>query len=169
MPSDDFFSVGPGDDEAAARDRLWTIFDFFDKNNNGYLEAQEIGAVLRGFGSDPTDVEIGEIISAADADHDGKLSFEEFLELITRELQNGAGTEPREIFESFRIFDKDRNGLISADDFVEMMTTMGQKLPKAEAEKMLLMCEIDADGMIDYEKFIHEVVNAPLNATLLDL
>lgn len=125
--------------------------------------------MLRAFGSDPTDVEVGEIVAAADANHDGKLSFDEFLELITRELQNGAGTEPREIFESFRIFDKERNGLISSEDFVNIMTNMGQKIPQAEVDKMLAMCEVDEDGMIDYESFIQQVVNAPMNSTLLDL
>lgn len=157
------------DDEDVARRRLQSIFDFFDEDKDGYVKASELGNVLRSLGGDPTDVEIAEIIASADANHDGKLAFDEFLELITREMEGGAGTEPREIVESFRIFDHNRDGRISATDFERVMTTMGQKFSKEEVGRMLAMCDVDGEGMINYEKFIDSVVAAPANVALLDL
>ena len=45
----------------------------------------------------------------------------------------------------------------------------GDKLPPAEIEEMIRMCDTDGDGKIQYENFVHMVQNAPQNLGLLDL
>lgn len=62
-----------------------------------YIDTSEIGSVLRALGNNPTDDEIHEIIETWDRNRDGKINFDEFTDLISREIQGGTGTDPREI------------------------------------------------------------------------
>lgn len=155
--------------DSRKHEKLKEMFEFFDKNRDGLIDITELGTVLRAIGSNPTEVEVQAMIAEEDTTGSGTLNFDEFSQLIVREMQMGPGTDPHEIIESFKIFDHERNGFLSVDVFTDIMTTMGERLQSEQVEKMIKMCDINQDGEINYVKFVDMVVNAPNNLGLLNL
>ena len=53
----------------------------FDKNNDGFITADELKQVIESFGHDLTDEELDEMIEGVDKNKDGKINYLEFLEM----------------------------------------------------------------------------------------
>ena len=49
---------------------------FFDKDDNGYIDRFELKMALKSIGENATDEEVQEMIEEADSDGDGKVNFE---------------------------------------------------------------------------------------------
>ncbi|KOV26039.1 EF hand repeat-containing protein [Streptomyces sp. XY431] len=61
-------------------DDIRAAFDKFDRNGNGRITAAEYALVARELGDLTTSVAVAEaIIKQMDTNHDGELTFEEFL------------------------------------------------------------------------------------------
>eukprot|EP00752_Nemacystus_decipiens_P012402 g10989.t1 len=54
-------------------------FKFFDKNNDGMVDRQELAEIMRGLGDKLSDSEIDLLINAADKNNDGTISMQEFV------------------------------------------------------------------------------------------
>ncbi|KAL5267202.1 hypothetical protein ACHWQZ_G004296 [Mnemiopsis leidyi] len=57
-------------------------FTIFDKRNDGFIDAAELKHVMTNIGEDMSDYEIKEMIKEADLDGDGKLNYDEFLNIM---------------------------------------------------------------------------------------
>ena len=64
---------------------LREAFRIFDKNHNGYIDAKEIIAVTTTLGQALTKEELEQFMAEADLDGDGKLNYEEFVKVMTKE------------------------------------------------------------------------------------
>ena len=64
---------------------LREAFRIFDKNHNGYIDAKEICAVTTTLGQALTKEELEQFMAEADLDGDGKLNYEEFVKVMTKE------------------------------------------------------------------------------------
>ncbi|KAH9301922.1 hypothetical protein KI387_013505 [Taxus chinensis] len=63
-------------------DHLHKAFAFFDKNDNGYIEVEELReALIDDLGSNDTEV-INDILREVDTDKDGRISYEEFAAMM---------------------------------------------------------------------------------------
>ena len=59
-------------------------FQLFDKNNDGSIDHNELRSTLAGVEGDLLDVEVWEdILKECDLDGDGKVSFDEFVHMMT--------------------------------------------------------------------------------------
>ena len=65
---------------------LREAFKIFDKNKSGYIEVSEIVSVTATLGQALTEDELDEFMKEADANGDGKLDYEEFSRMMTREF-----------------------------------------------------------------------------------
>ncbi|VEL21196.1 unnamed protein product [Protopolystoma xenopodis] len=63
---------------------LKVIFEFFDKDNDGNITNRELKAMLQSLHLKLTDSEVEEMISEADADKNGTVSFEEFKNIMIK-------------------------------------------------------------------------------------
>ncbi|KAH3802310.1 neo-calmodulin-like [Dreissena polymorpha] len=63
-------------------EQIKAAFKVFDKDNSGALTRDEILSVLRLAGDKVDDAELDDMISRVDVDGDGKISIEEFAELV---------------------------------------------------------------------------------------
>ena len=63
---------------------LKEAFKIFDKNKNGFIEMKELKAVTTTLGQKLTEEEFQEFWREADVNHDGKLDYMEFVEMITK-------------------------------------------------------------------------------------
>jgi calmodulin len=54
------------------------IFNHFDKDKNGTIDAEELAALLEALGADMSDEEMAIGLSVVDADGNGTIEFDEF-------------------------------------------------------------------------------------------
>uniref|UniRef100_K1R7V6 Calmodulin n=2 Tax=Magallana gigas TaxID=29159 RepID=K1R7V6_MAGGI len=126
-------------------------FNMYDKDHDGILSVQKLGAVLRALGHNPTEIEIQEMIDEIDSEGTGFIDFESFLDVVmSRDLDE----EDHEVAlrEAFKMFDRDGNGYIDADELRLCMMNLGEKLTLEEVEEMIREVDVDFDGRMNYEE-----------------
>ncbi|KAH6765942.1 calcium-dependent protein kinase 17 [Perilla frutescens var. hirtella] len=74
-------------------EHLYTAFQYFDKDNSGFITIEELEQALREFGMD-NGKDIKEIITEIDADHDGRINYDEFTAMM-RKGNPEAGANPK--------------------------------------------------------------------------
>ncbi|KAI5058272.1 hypothetical protein GOP47_0026442 [Adiantum capillus-veneris] len=64
-------------------DHLYSAFQYFDKDNSGYITMEELEEALTKHGmGDPEAIK--DIIAEVDTDHDGKINYEEFVAMMRK-------------------------------------------------------------------------------------
>jgi calmodulin len=124
-------------------------FDIVDQGSTGSIGLHELGAVLRCFGTNPTEAEIQDIISEVDNDGNGDLDFEEFMALMCRKLKDT--DVEQELKDAFNLIDGNENGKISQSELYRFMKPY--RVTEEEVREMIREADIDADGYIDFEEF----------------
>ena|SRR5438105_10741457 len=110
-------------------------FDLFDQGCKGFINARDLGTVMRSLGKTPTQAELDDMINEFDPTGVGKISFDDFLHIMNRPMDDSDCSE--ELREAFKVFDLDGNGLISATELQHVMTNLGEKLTEEEAKEMV--------------------------------
>ncbi|KAK6936926.1 Protein kinase domain [Dillenia turbinata] len=64
-------------------EHLYTAFQYFDKDNSGYITTEELEQALREYGMND-DKDIKEIISEVDSDNDGRINYDEFVAMMRK-------------------------------------------------------------------------------------
>ena len=77
---------------------------------------------------------IGEI----DQDGNGCITFNEFVTLMTKNVQDDGDIE-EEIREAFRVFDREGHGFITVPDLTQVLTSLGDKLSEGMFRKCLYL------------------------------
>lgn len=80
----------------------------FDTENTGKIDTKELKVAIRALGFEPKKEEIKKMIAEIDRG-DGKVSFEDFLELMTVKMAEKDTKE--EIMKAFKLFDDDETGM----------------------------------------------------------
>ncbi|PAA90175.1 hypothetical protein BOX15_Mlig029060g2 [Macrostomum lignano] len=76
-------------DKADRIAKLRGAFEKFDSDGSGYLDRGELKDALTSMGMEPLeDEEIDDMFSMADSDADGKLSIDEFVRVLTMDLED---------------------------------------------------------------------------------
>ncbi|XP_052273875.1 calmodulin-like isoform X2 [Dreissena polymorpha] len=106
---------------------------------------------MRSLGETKSDAELHEIIQEVDADGNGEIDFEEYLDMMANRMSyTGSANQIRE---AFKVFDKEAKGYLTVDELRHIMTNLGEKLGDEEVDEMLAIVDADGNGLIDYEEF----------------
>jgi len=68
-------------------DQLYKAFQYFDRDNSGYITIDELETAMREYGI-ADDNCIKEILAEVDTDNDGRVSFKEFVAMMRNGTQN---------------------------------------------------------------------------------
>ncbi|XP_021344883.1 neo-calmodulin-like, partial [Mizuhopecten yessoensis] len=125
-------------------------FNMYDKDHDGIISTQKLGAVLRALGHNPTEIEMQEMIDEIDSEDTGSVDFESFLDVVmSRDIDDE--DHERALREAFKMFDRDGNGYIDAEELRLCMMNLGEKLTQDEVEEMIREVDVDFDGRMNYE------------------
>ena len=121
----------------------------------------------------PTEAELQDMVNEVDADHDGFVNFEEFLDMMSKSSESGNTQE--DIRAAFKVFDKNGDGFISESELRweynflvvgphcvvhrHVMENLGEKLTEEDIQTMMTEADLDQDGMVDYEEFLRMMLS----------
>ncbi|KAF5270114.1 hypothetical protein FQA39_LY08526 [Lamprigera yunnana] len=127
-------------------------FDLFDTEGVGKIDTKELKVAIRALGFEPKKEEIKKMISEIDPQGTGKLSFDEFLQLMSMKMAEKDSKE--EILKAFRLFDDDDTGKISFKNLKRVAKELGENLTDEELQEMIDEADRDGDGEISQEEFL---------------
>lgn len=133
------------------------IFTLFDKQAKGSIAKSQVGDYLRAIGYNPTNALVeevsgpfGESLSLAD--------LEKLVKDNEEKLEETTQGKVEDFIKAFQVFDKDNTGKVSPGDIRYLLTGLGERLSDEEVDELMKGIEIDSDGLIDYKKFVEDVL-----------
>uniref|UniRef100_A0A8R1DF00 EF-hand domain-containing protein n=1 Tax=Caenorhabditis japonica TaxID=281687 RepID=A0A8R1DF00_CAEJA len=128
-------------------DDLKGIFREFDLNGDGFIQREELRAVMQKMGQSPTEDELDAMFQAADKDRDGNIDFEEFL-VIAR--ANPLSLSLKAVFEEL---DVDGDGYITRSELRTAFQRMGHSLSDQDIKAIYRHVDANNDGKINFQEF----------------
>ncbi|XP_051127750.1 uncharacterized protein LOC127249133 [Andrographis paniculata] len=135
---------------------LKEAFRLFDKDGDGRITVEELGAVIESLGQTATNEELNDMISEVDTNRNGTIEFSEFIHLMARTMKESDAEE--DLREAFDVFDEDKNGFISATELGHVMMNLGEKLTDEEVDQMIKEADLDGDGLINFHEFVKMMI-----------
>lgn len=127
-------------------------FDLFDTEGTGVIDLKELKVAIRALGFEPKKEEIKKMIADIDKEGSGKISFSDFLQLMTMKMSEKDSNE--EILKAFRLFDDDDTGTISFKNLKRVAKELGENLSDEELREMIDEADLDGDGEVNQEEFL---------------
>jgi len=130
------------------------IFDNFDEDGSGILEAEEIKGIMKYVGLKLSNESIESIINTLSKNGNGEVLEEEFLQWYADYMFDDSVTLPQRAQFLFDIFDKDQNGHITIGEFKEQLDSMSIGFTIDEIGQLVQEIDEDGDGIVSYKEFV---------------
>ncbi|KAK8961674.1 putative calcium-binding protein CML25 [Platanthera guangdongensis] len=119
--------------DAAVREEMERVFRKFDSNGDGKISSSELGAIFESLGRPLTEADLSRMIGEADADGDGFIGFEEFVDLNMVDPEAALD----DLRDAFSVFDLDRDGKISAEELACVLRRLGEDVSLGHCRQMI--------------------------------
>ena len=126
-------------------------FAELDVTRSGLIDRQTMAEILSIDGEDQFDrLVVVLLFEKYDKNHDGKISFDEFIDFCeaTDDL-----TEVAILSEIFQIADSDKSGLLDVDEVYRIGKLMGLDISKADAWATIAALDKDGNNQVDFTEF----------------
>ncbi|CAI2366995.1 unnamed protein product [Moneuplotes crassus] len=131
------------------------IFFKLDRNKDGYITLKEL---KEGMKSTPNIEEIADILKGVDIDKNGVINYTEFIAATLD--QKGLMTSESLIKDAFQLFDKNNDGSIDQNELRSTLAGVEGELIDVEVwEDILKECDLDGDGKVSFDEFVHMMTN----------
>ncbi|KAK2849307.1 hypothetical protein Q5P01_009141 [Channa striata] len=127
-------------------------FELFDTDGSGFIDVKELKVAMRALGFEPKKEEIKKMIGEVDKECTGKISFTNFLAVMTQKMAEKDSKE--EILKAFRLFDDDETGKISFKNLKRVAKELGENLTDEELQEMIDEADRDGDGEVNQQEFL---------------
>ncbi|XP_065159911.1 uncharacterized protein [Atheta coriaria] len=127
-------------------------FDLFDTEGSGKIDAKELKVAMRALGFEPKKEDIKKMVAEIEVDDAGKMSFEQFLKLMSTKMAEKDSKE--EIMKAFRLFDEEEEGIITFAKLKRVATELGENITDDELQEMIDEADRDNDGKVTQEDFL---------------
>jgi len=130
-------------------------FRLFDRDHDGNIETSVLGTVIRSLGCNPTNAQIGDIITQLNSP-DGLIDFSTFLVIMAKQVQN-LDIEG-DIKRAWSVFDKEKAGKILTNELRHYLVSVGETLSEDEANAMMAAADPTNSGYIEYNHFLKMMI-----------
>ncbi|XP_039587093.1 caltractin-like isoform X1 [Passer montanus] len=114
------------------RREIREAFELFHTDGSGSIDVKELKVAMRALGFEPKKEEIKKIISDIDKEGTGKISFSDFLAVMSQRMAEKDSKE--EILKAFKLFDDDETGKISFQNLKRVAKVLGENLTDEELQ-----------------------------------
>uniref|UniRef100_A0AC34FWL3 EF-hand domain-containing protein n=1 Tax=Panagrolaimus sp. ES5 TaxID=591445 RepID=A0AC34FWL3_9BILA len=134
-------------------------FMVFDVNNDGQITIDELKKVMNNCGIFPSNLELCFAMNQGDIDHDGVISYEEFMEFMLKRNNPARKYTNHELYQQFEFFDKDKDGCIDCNEMILLVNELhiNQNFPQMLIEKLFNKADKNHDKKISFEEFVTAV------------
>lgn len=130
-------------------------FTLFDLDQNGTLDEEELGSLMRSLGQNFSNAELKEITKDMNSKKIN-LEFHEFLEIMAKYRKEN--DDKSKLIKAFRYFDRDNTGYIQFQEFKHVLTSIAEKLNHDEIEKLEEIARADQDGKFNYKELVKNMI-----------
>jgi calmodulin len=122
-------------------------FKRMDVDGNGTVTSEELKKVMKEQGENIPEVFTEVMVAMADTNGDGKISYEEFVQM--------AIDGPPDLTDDqiFKIFDKNGDGFISFAEMKKLSIVFGEDLSNAEINEIIKEADLSGDGRVSFREF----------------
>mmetsp|Transcript_135561 Transcript_135561/g.201588 ORF Transcript_135561/g.201588 Transcript_135561/m.201588 type:complete len:231 (-) Transcript_135561:140-832(-) len=128
-------------------------FHVFDLNGSGWVEESDLKEALALLGTPKDNYEVRKLLQSIDTDHDGRLSFEEYIawnrQLFIDEMRRAFGA-----------LDADGDGSIGKVELKAFATELGFGVTEEELDQLTYEMDTDQNDKISVEEFISALAQA---------
>ncbi|XP_054613078.1 centrin-3 isoform X2 [Dunckerocampus dactyliophorus] len=134
-------------------------FELFDTDKDNEIDYHELKVAMRALGLEVKKVDVLQILKDYDREGNGKITFEDFNEVVTELILERDPKE--EIMKAFRLFDDDESGKISLRNLRRVARELGENTSEEELRSMIDAFDADGDGEINQEEFLSIMSETP--------
>ncbi|XP_050213203.1 calcium-dependent protein kinase 19-like [Mercurialis annua] len=128
---------------------LKSMFTNMDTDKSGTITYEELKTGLARLGSRLSEVEVKQLMEAADVDGNGTIDY---IEFISATMHRYRLEKDEHLYKAFQHFDKDSSGYITRDELESAMKEYGMG-DEATIKEIISEVDADHDGKINYEEF----------------
>lgn len=125
----------------------------FDHEQQGSLHTMDLKQALEHLGEKVTAEQVYRMISAADPENSGVLSFNQFKDIVLEKRENERGSSDADLLDAFVAMggEADGGGCVDAD---KLISTIKQEF-EMTIDIVALIAEVDEDGSgeIEFDEF----------------
>ena len=139
-----------------APQELREVFDLFDTDGSGGIDATELKAAMKALGfTDTTKAHVQEMMSGVDKDANGHIDFDEFLGMMTSKMSS---REPgADMLKAFKLMDIDEKGVLGVKDLKRVALQLGESVTDEDVKTMIELATGSPDGEVTLEQFIETI------------
>eukprot|EP00094_Tigriopus_californicus_P002301 TCALIF_02221-PA protein Name:"Similar to CETN2 Centrin-2 (Homo sapiens)" AED:0.26 eAED:0.28 QI:0/0/0/0.2/1/1/5/0/328 len=115
-------------------------FNLFDTQSSGFIDTKDLKVAMRALGFEPKKDDIKKMVAEVDKDSSGRLSFDNFLNLMAAKMSEKDTKE--EIMKAFKLFDDDDTGKISFVNLKRVAQELGENLTDEELQFLLFHLDL---------------------------
>ncbi|KAI9198798.1 hypothetical protein LWI28_022335 [Acer negundo] len=128
---------------------LKSMFANIDTDQSGTITYEELKTGLSRLGSKLSEVEVKQLMEAADVDGNGSIDY---IEFISATMHRYRLERDEHLFKAFQYFDTDHSGYITRDELETAMKEYGMG-DEVTIREIISEVDTDNDGRINYEEF----------------
>jgi Ca2+-binding EF-hand superfamily protein len=150
--------------DLGARDveRAKFVWDIYDTDMTGIVDAFYVGDVLRALNLNPTQALV-EKMGGTKKKNEKKLKLDEFLPIFSQVKKEKDTGSFEDFMECLKLYDKAENGRMMAAELSHVLLSLGERLEDSEVATIMRECceTEDEDGFIPYEPFLKKLIAGP--------
>lgn len=124
----------------------------FDTDKDKEIDYHELKVAMRALGFEVRKVDVLKILKDYDREGTGKISFDDFNEVVTERIL--ARDPKEEVLKAFKLFDDDESGNISLRNLRRVARELGENVSDEELRSMIDEFDTNGDGEINQEEFL---------------
>jgi len=150
------------DQQKKAEEELFKVFEEFDADKSGTIDANELGKVMEKLGRPLDPLQIEDIIMQIDTEGKGEIGWVDFASIFgvratpidyAQAMKGDKMNQLSEARAAFRAFDFDKSDSIDIMELDAIMRAMGKRLTEQQLTNMMKSVDKDDSGEIDFKEF----------------